>query len=94
MALQEINDREQEHQSPAGHSYRFSYAVGRGAGRKNMGSETHLIRITHRSDSDRPSYHATCHSNGQQTGWPIDNLDTDRVTCSKCLKTLEKLQVN
>lgn len=37
------------------------------------------------------SVHAVCNGNGQHTGTVYDQLDTDAITCTKCLRRLEEL---
>lgn len=81
--------------------YRLRRLIGVGkAGRRGLGRELHVVRystIVAELREPRPgamrlgatfSAHAACgtRSNGQHTARVLPGLDTDRVTCERCLK--------
>lgn len=76
-------------------------AVGR-VGRSRSGEKIHflntqiVVEYLNGFTPDRRQYrigdsfstHAPCNGNGQQVGQIIRNLDTNAITCQKCLKAL------
>jgi hypothetical protein len=80
------------------------YAVGSQSKRWSNSPKTHLLitqRVTAADWTDGPvdrrsykvgdtfSAYTPCNSNGQHTGTVFAKLDTDAITCTKCLKYLE-----
>lgn len=61
-----------------------TYAVGR-VGRKQTGAKVHLLRVVTLDTGERYSASAPCNGNGQHIGHPFKGLDTDRITCERCL---------
>lgn len=81
------------------------YYVGQ-AGRRRTGEKLHLLSVTHVIDTLGPIQRqhiqmggqtwstATCgtRSNGQHTAYISEGLDTDRITCERCLKRMGWLE--
>lgn len=81
------------------------YKVGRNGTsyRGTTGDKVHLLiteKLISRTDAQKPgqlrigdyfSIGGVCGSNGQRTGVVFEGLDTDKVTCTKCLKYLANL---
>ena len=75
------------------------YRVGR---RGRQGAEIHLLRVWRVLADSAPdrgrfavgtyaSVRAVCNGNGQFTGTVLEYLDTDSITCERCLKRLERM---
>jgi hypothetical protein len=76
------------------------YRVGR---RGRQGSEIHLLRVWRVMADSAPaprrfqvggyaSISPLCNGNGQFTGSVVENLDTDSVTCQRCLAHSARLR--
>lgn len=78
------------------------YAVGSQSRRWTSSPKIHLLRcelVVAEAGQHKPgtykvgdvfSAHTPCNSNGQHTGTPFKGLDTDAITCSKCLKVVDR----
>jgi len=73
-----------------------SFAVGSQSQRYGTSPKTHILRlevVTEDREPKRGTYklgdtlsaHALCMTNGQHTGRAYPGVDTDSITCSKCL---------
>jgi hypothetical protein len=75
-------------------------SVGRYGTNKNTGAKIHLLRIavvveergTHKPGTYRVGSvflaHAICNGNGQNVATAHKGLDTDAITCAKCLAAI------
>jgi hypothetical protein len=78
------------------------YHVGRSGSSRygTSGANTHLVVAEYVVAKDGPevagqtkiggihSIHGACNGNGQRNGTVLDKLDTDAITCTKCLKRM------
>jgi hypothetical protein len=77
------------------------YAVGSQSRRWTSSPKVHLLRtevVVEDRDPQPGTYklggtfsaHAPCNSNGQHTGTVFAKLDTDAITCARCLKAVQE----
>lgn len=64
-------------------------------GTRGMGGKVHLVFSQYYTEvpedsqakvGGRASSYAPCNGNGQHVASPVEGWDTDKITCSKCLK--------
>jgi hypothetical protein len=97
--LAELNAEPREHVWGDTYRVRMLKKVGR-AGRRGTGTKVHLLRtelileelVAHKPGTYRVGQYfgvgAICSHNGQHTGQVFEHLDTDAITCRKCLDWL------
>lgn len=81
----------------SGYTIRTEFAVGR-VGRARSGTKLHLVIcsyvVTVPNDGGRMrvgdlhAAHTPCNGNGQHIAQPINGLDTDAITCQKCVSAI------
>jgi hypothetical protein len=107
ITLAQINARYASTRTWGQYTLASRYVVGRNGhqnGRRGTaGAKLHLLRIevvTAEAGEHKPgtykvgqtfSTQGSCAANGQHTGVAMADLDTDKVTCQKCLRALGRI---
>lgn len=85
-----------------GYTTTMHYAVGR-SGHRNSGSHSHLVKVQlivaelgeHKPGTlkigDALGTYSPCNTNGQHIAREIKGYDTDVISCTKCIKVLDRM---